>query len=69
MIAKNERLLGTLDKCEEQQRDYRKPGGSYASVVSGVRSVARMRNLTKERTYAVVIRPKNERRVIRSRSE
>ena len=66
MIAKNERLLGRLDEKQLRERDMRvnETFASVAGKTAGMRVLAAMqaasvRETVKERSYAVVVKPKD----------
>ena len=69
MIAKNERLLGRLDECEKQMRErearvnetFASVAGKTAGVnVSAAKQAVSMKGTARERSYAVVVKPKDD---------
>ena len=70
MIVKNERLHGRLDECEKQLRDRdMRVNGTFASVagktagvrVSAAKQAASVKETVRERSYAVVVKTKDDR--------
>ena len=69
MIAKNERLLGRIDECEKQLREgdvranetFASVAGKTAGVhVSAAKQAVRVKESVRERSYAVVVKPKDD---------
>ena len=69
MIAKNERLLGRLDECEKQLREkdmrvnetFASVAGKTAGVrVSAAKQAVSVKETVRERSYAVVVKPKDD---------
>ena len=69
MIANNERLLGRLDECEKQlrEKDMRvnetlaSVAGKTAGVrVSAAKQAVSVKETVRERSYAVVVKPKDD---------
>lgn len=63
MVAKNERLLGKLDKCEKQlkRKECMEPGVSRASMsTSGSKQIVRIRKERRKRERKIGRRDKAE---------